>query len=88
MEQLAKLNMSTPISGHQYPITPQYYLSAMAEPVDTDVLVSSVDFEQALAELVPSVSQSELEHYKTVQQRFTNDALATNKGKGKEVQLS
>jgi len=60
----------------------------MAEPVDTDVLVSSVDFEQALAELVPSVSQSELEHYKTVQQRFTNDAPATDKGKGKEVQRS
>ncbi|KLO07022.1 AAA-domain-containing protein [Schizopora paradoxa] len=86
--KIARLNASSPILNHQYPITPQYYLSAMAEPSDTDVLVSSVDFEQALAELVPSVSQSELEHYKAVQQRFTNDAPAKRKGKGKEVQRS
>lgn len=76
-----------PLPGHEYPLTPQYYLAELAEPSDTDILVSFRDFESALQELVPSVSQSELEHYKTVQQKFSGgpsaDSSAKMKGKAR-----
>ena len=49
------------------PITPQYYLAELAKPEEIQVLVSQRDFEAALAELVPSVSQAEMDHYKVVQ---------------------
>lgn len=51
-------------------ITPQYYFSEFAKPHETEVIVSRQDFEQALHDLVPSVSQSELEQYAAMQQRF------------------
>lgn len=35
-------------------------------------MVAQEDFEAALRELTPSVSQSEMEHYARVQQRFSN----------------
>jgi hypothetical protein len=35
------------------------------------VEVNQNDFDRALAELVPSVSEKELEHYKMVKMRFT-----------------
>lgn len=52
------------------PINPQYYLAELAKPEDIQVLVSQRDFEQALAELVPSVSEAEMEHYRVVQVRL------------------
>lgn len=66
-----QMNLQPPLSRHQYPLTPQYYLSEMASPSDTDVLVNQGDFLEALKDLVPSVSEAELEHYKEVQKRFT-----------------
>lgn len=43
----------------------------MATDGETDVVVMLEDFENALQELVPSVSQTEMEHYRSVQARFT-----------------
>lgn len=42
----------------------------MATDADTDIEVSRADFLNALKELVPSVSQTEMEHYRQVQRRF------------------
>ena len=68
---VAALNSQPPQEGHPYPITPQYYLAKMVTDGETDVVVSFKDFENALRELVPSVSQTEMEHYRSVQARFT-----------------
>jgi hypothetical protein len=43
----------------------------MANQEDTDILVSQEDFNQAFCDLVPSVSQSEMDHYASIQQRFS-----------------
>ena len=43
--------------------------------METEVLVSEDDFNAALRELVPSVSQAEMDHYARIQQRFSNEAL-------------
>ncbi|KAI0806992.1 AAA-domain-containing protein [Fomes fomentarius] len=70
---IAELNASPPPdSPHPYPLTPQYYLGELATSAETEVLVSEEDFHAALRELVPSVSQEEMEHYARVQQRFSN----------------
>lgn len=67
---------------HPHPLTPQYYLAEMALPEDTEVLVSQQDFDQAFNDLVPSVSQSEMDHYGSIQRRFSrtkpNDADIVN----------
>lgn len=68
---LAIINDGPKLSGHPFPLTPQYYLAEMATPEETEVLVSQDDFERAFRDLVPSVSQSEMEHYATVQQKFS-----------------
>ena len=47
----------------------------MATPEEIDVLVSKVDFELALSELVPSVSQGEMDHYREVQKKFASDTI-------------
>jgi peroxin-6 len=56
---------------HPPHITPQYYLAEIASPSDIGVVVSWVDFEAALNELTPSISQSEMEHYARVQRQFS-----------------
>ncbi|KAF9140740.1 peroxisomal assembly protein [Mortierella sp. GBA39] len=58
------------------PITSQYYLDHLAQPEDIVVQVTEGDFDQALAELIPSVSAQELEHYKQVQKMFNSDDFA------------
>lgn len=75
--------MLPPPYSHPYPLTPQYYLAEMATSAETDVLVSRTDFELALRELVPSVSQGEMDHYAEVQRKFANDTI--NAIKEKEV---
>lgn len=59
-------------SGDHEPstITAQYYLAHMATPEDIVVQVTEQDFVRALHELIPSVSATELDHYKTVRARF------------------
>jgi peroxin-6 len=69
----ANLNSLPGPYEHPYPLTPQYYLSELALPQDIEVLVSQRDFDMALQSLVPSVSQSEMEHYTTIQRRFSRD---------------
>ncbi|KAH7103789.1 AAA-domain-containing protein [Auriculariales sp. MPI-PUGE-AT-0066] len=70
-------------TGHPHPMTSQYYLAELATPAEISVLVSQEDFELALFELVPSVSQSELDHYATVQARFANETIGSTQSKGK-----
>ncbi|KAJ7849118.1 AAA-domain-containing protein [Mycena olivaceomarginata] len=60
-----------PDDRHPRPLTSQYYLAELASAEDIDVLVSQADFDRALQSLVPSVSQSEMDHYAHVQQRFS-----------------
>ncbi|KAL1730041.1 P-loop containing nucleoside triphosphate hydrolase protein [Schizophyllum commune] len=60
-----------PLPDHPYPLTPQYYLAELASPKEIEVLVREEDFEVALRNLVPSVSQAEMEHYREVQKRFS-----------------
>ncbi|KAI0350098.1 AAA-domain-containing protein [Trametes cingulata] len=74
---IAKWNASPPPdSPHPFPMTPQYYLGELATPAETEVLVSEEDFNAALRELVPSVSQAEMDHYARIQQRFSNESLS------------
>ena len=80
----AELNAKPPPYSHPHPLTPQYYLAEMATAAETDVLVSKSDFEQALRELVPSVSQGEMEHYAEVQRKFANDTINSIKEVDKE----
>ncbi|PVF99114.1 AAA-domain-containing protein [Serendipita vermifera] len=72
-EKIAVLNSQPPLPSHIYPITPQYYLAEMAMDEDTDITVTREDFVSALKELVPSVSQTEMEHYRQVQKRFSEE---------------
>ncbi|KAL5635337.1 hypothetical protein ACGC1H_004207 [Rhizoctonia solani] len=70
-----EINAEPPLPEHSYPMTAQYYLAELATPAETDVLVNGDDFERALGELVPSVSTSELEHYREVQQKFASSTI-------------
>ncbi|KAF9107306.1 peroxisomal assembly protein [Mortierella sp. AM989] len=58
------------------PITSQYYLDHLVQPDEILVQVTEEDFDQALAELIPSVSAQELEHYRQVQKMFNSDDFA------------
>ena len=71
---VARLNAQGPSGTHPYPLTPQYYLAELAAPHEIQVQVSRADFEHALRELVPSVSASEMAHYREVQNRFSQPA--------------
>lgn len=73
--QVAVINAGSPDPRHPYPITPQYYLAEMSSPEDIEVLVSQDDFESALRNLIPSVSQTEMEHYARVQQQFSKETI-------------
>ncbi|KZT37002.1 AAA-domain-containing protein [Sistotremastrum suecicum HHB10207 ss-3] len=74
-KRVDELNTNHPGPSHPPLITPQYYLSEMADPSESHVSVSQGDFEQALREVVPSVSQQELQHYKRVQEQFADMTL-------------
>ncbi|ORX98143.1 AAA-domain-containing protein [Basidiobolus meristosporus CBS 931.73] len=65
-------NPPLPPAGIKYPVpmTVQYYLDRLVKPEETEVLVQMVDFMNAQAELIPSVSPDELEHYKKVREQF------------------
>jgi len=82
--KIAEWNSRDPEYGHPYPMTPQYYLAELAAPEDTDFLVSQRDFEAALAELVPSVTASEMEHYAAVQKKFARDTINSEANLGKK----
>ncbi|KAJ1309501.1 hypothetical protein OPQ81_006276 [Rhizoctonia solani] len=73
--RVAEINAAPPIPEHSYPMTAQYYLAELATPAEVDVFVNRDDFERALSELIPSVSASELEHYREVQQKFASSTI-------------
>ena len=52
------------------PLTVASYFDYHASPEDTEVVVEKEDFENAVRELVPSVSVKELEHYSRVRRTF------------------
>lgn len=60
---------------HPHPLTPQYYLGEMASEEDVRVEVTRQDFAVALKGLVPSVSQAEMDHYRTIQDRFSKEKM-------------
>ncbi|KAL0562606.1 peroxisomal assembly protein, partial [Marasmius crinis-equi] len=73
--KIAELNKLPPSHQHQHqhphPLTPQYYLAEMASEEEIQVSVTQDDFDRAVRSLVPSVSQAEMEHYRTIQSRFS-----------------
>ncbi|RUS17939.1 P-loop containing nucleoside triphosphate hydrolase protein [Endogone sp. FLAS-F59071] len=69
----AKSQSSDGIASYPVPLTSQYFLSHMAKPEDIAVEVTEEDFDRAQRELVPSVSESELDHYKKVRERFEGE---------------
>ena len=72
---VAALNAGPTDPRYPYPLTPQYYLAEMASLEEIEVLVSQGDFESALKDLIPSVSQAEMEHYARVQQQFSKETI-------------
>ncbi|KAJ3742031.1 AAA-domain-containing protein [Lentinula detonsa] len=74
-DKLASFN-SQPylLPEHPHPISPQYYLAELASKEDMHVEVTQQDFDFALKELLPSVSQAEMDHYKLIQERFSRDS--------------
>ncbi|KAG6878747.1 hypothetical protein C0993_008046 [Termitomyces sp. T159_Od127] len=73
--KIAQLNVAPGIRDYPIPLTPQYFLAEMASESDINVLVSGEDFDQALKDLIPSVSQSEMDHYAEIQHRFAKDKV-------------
>lgn len=71
----AVLNKVQP-SNHPHPITPHYYLSEMAIERDVQVLVTQGDFDLALSQLKPSVTESELQHYEYTQKLFSGGGVS------------
>lgn len=70
-QKIARLNALPGPYDFPYPLTPQYFLAEMASADDMDVFVTKEDFDLALESLVPSVSQSEMEHYARIRNRFS-----------------
>ncbi|KAF9228544.1 AAA-domain-containing protein [Gyrodon lividus] len=68
--QRAQLN--TLPEFHHHPISPQFFIAEMVSASQLQLVVSSEDFLQAVEELVPSISQSELSHYALIQQYWSS----------------
>jgi peroxin-6 len=73
---------------HPYPLTTQYYLNEMADPHSLEIQVSRQDFEEALKELVPSVSMQEMQHYRQVQAKFSSPPTDEKADKGKGAAIN
>ncbi|KAF2756698.1 peroxin 6 [Pseudovirgaria hyperparasitica] len=67
------------------PISVAYFFDHLATAEDTEVMVEEVDFMDAQRELVPSVSQEELNHYDRVRKTF--EGAATKKDEGSNLRL-
>lgn len=72
-EKLAVINATREARG-QGKASVAYYFDHYATDEDTDVSVMQDDFMQAKAELVPSVSVEELQHYEQVRSTFEGAA--------------
>jgi hypothetical protein len=84
--RVAELN-ANPVEGIPTPITVQYYLDHIATEDEVRVEVCKVDFDRALSELVPSVSQQELEHYKAIRDKF-QQSIEKSKSTNDEVKAT
>lgn len=69
--KIAQFNGQSEFRQHQ--LTPQYYLTEIAESDDLDISVTQMDFIRALNELAPSVSAVEMQCYATIQKRFMQE---------------
>jgi len=69
------LNTQPEHHRHPHPVTAEYYIAELASAEDMAVHVSQEDFDRALDSLVPSVSQTEMEHYAQIQKRFSQGAM-------------
>ncbi|KAJ3159157.1 peroxisomal assembly protein [Geranomyces michiganensis] len=89
--KIAAFNKNGPHAAHPHPITPPYYLEKLADKDDTFVQVEAVDFQNALAELVPSVNPAELRRYEEIRTKFetedskTKAAVVAKKGKAGDI---
>ncbi|KAI9293385.1 AAA-domain-containing protein [Neoconidiobolus thromboides FSU 785] len=62
-------------NGNEAEVTVPYYLDRMATKEEISVLVNQQDFENALNELKPSVTPSELQHYQEIRKKFASQSL-------------
>ncbi|GAC98613.1 hypothetical protein PHSY_006207 [Pseudozyma hubeiensis SY62] len=71
-EKIQRINEQGGKKDHPHPLTAQYYLAEMASKEEIEVKVGRKDFEGALRELTPSVSEQEMQHYREVQAKFSS----------------
>ncbi|EST05947.1 ATPase, AAA-type, core [Kalmanozyma brasiliensis GHG001] len=69
--RIEAINATSGKKTHPHPLTAQYYLAEMATKDEIEVKVNRQDFEKALQELTPSVSEQEMQHYREVQAKFS-----------------
>ena len=69
--RIEAINATPGPKSHPHPLTAQYYLAEMASADEIEVRVNRRDFELALHELTPSVSEQEMQHYREVQAKFS-----------------
>lgn len=69
--RIEEINATPGKKSHPHPLTAQYYLAEMASAEEIEVKVNRRDFELALRELTPSVSEQEMQHYREVQAKFS-----------------
>ncbi|KAG6376029.1 P-loop containing nucleoside triphosphate hydrolase protein [Boletus reticuloceps] len=67
-KERAQLNASS--KYQQHPISPQFFIAEMKSDADLQLVVRAEDFNLALEELIPSVSNSELLHYASIQKNW------------------
>ncbi|KAF8422169.1 P-loop containing nucleoside triphosphate hydrolase protein [Boletus edulis BED1] len=67
-KERAQLNASS--KYQQHPISPQFFIADMKSDADLQLVVRAEDFNLALEELIPSVSNSELLHYASIQKNW------------------
>lgn len=92
-ELLEEWNQTGPHPGHPFPTTMPYFLDHVCDAELYKVEVCPVDFEEALAELQPSLSRQELERYERLREKFEGSPVSSRqvpplvdrKGKGKMV---
>ncbi|KAK9354096.1 P-loop containing nucleoside triphosphate hydrolase protein [Lipomyces doorenjongii] len=85
------------VKAYDPPVSTRWWFDTQATKEDFEVIVRKVDFEKARRELVASVSEDELRHYKRVREDFEggknggkadvqpNSSAAKGKGKAKIV---
>lgn len=56
----------------QHPVSPQFFITEMKSNADLQLVVKAEDFDLALKELIPSISNSELLHYASIQKEWHN----------------